>query len=89
MTLRYSPKTHATQTERAAIQQMLAQGATQARNRPDTKRYTVLDGNGHGEYKIAVDTFAKWWIGEDAKWRRNIVEVKVQKSTEPQLKLFS
>lgn len=70
---------HATQTEKRAINQMIAQGMTNAGNKQDTKRYEVVGGyheRGYKFYTIKIWTKAKWFIGDTSKWRSSTVNIK-------------
>ena len=62
---------HITPTEKKSIEAMLKAGLVSVRNRPDTKRYTIIQGwpvkNGW-EYKIRIGTKSVWAIGDVAKW---------------------
>lgn len=74
---------HITATEKRAIETMIDNGMTGARNRPDTKRYSILQGtptnNGY-IFKIQIGTKAKWTIGDIAKWRYSEVEIQHTKT---------
>ncbi|GGG60966.1 hypothetical protein [Hymenobacter glacieicola] len=71
---------HVTATERKAIAQMIAQGLTNARNKPNTKAYEVVSGGiseGAKRYKVRIATREKRWIGAEIKWHFSNCEVEL------------
>lgn len=79
MIIRYDrAKSHITEAERKAINQMIEQGHTQARNKPDTKRYVIEQGDGSGEFTIAIQTKSAMWIGEQPTWRSKKIKVTIE-----------
>ena len=70
---------HATQTEKKSIEKMIASGLMRASNKPDTKRYEIIQGtpiksgNEGWEYVVKIWDKSAWFVGESPKWRtRNI-----------------
>ncbi len=67
-----------TQTERKSIAQMLTQGMTSARNRPNTKTYCIIQGwPTLKEYVVRIGTFATWTIGANPSWNYSQVKIKI------------
>ncbi len=68
---------HLTATERKAIVSMLKNGYHTARNKPNTKTYTVTSGNpAEREYSIEISTFATVTIGRGPEWRKSQFTIK-------------
>lgn len=71
---------HLTATEIKAIKQMLSNGMTWARNKPNTKNYTIVEGwqeQNKWHYKIKIGTFATHNIGALPSWDYNLFTIKL------------
>ena len=77
---------HATQTEKKSIEKMLSSGMTHAYNKPDTKRYEIIQGTpiksgSEGwEYVLRIWDKSAWFVGEPPKWRTREITITHKKT---------